>query len=193
MFNTPAYLVNNAITEDDEVICTTDFSHIHPMENGEMVINLVDGRPGKASSGLPVKLQEFLKATNVRLRFLRANTMYAQLMDLKRNSDPTVTRRYYYAVKEIYMGGRCICNGHASSCNELDPARPQTLVCQCEHHTCGDNCDKCCPGFEQKRWRAASNDDEFQCERKSRTERDKLVPQNPQFRRKRGHNLQTHL
>ncbi|CAD5221244.1 unnamed protein product [Bursaphelenchus xylophilus] len=163
LFHVPAYLVNNAISDDEEVICTTDYSAIHPMENGEMMINLLEGRPGKNSFGHSPRLQEFLTATNVRLRFLRANTMYAQLMDYKSPNDATVTRRYYYAIKEIYMGGKCICNGHASACSELDPSRSQTLICQCEHNTCGDNCDKCCEGFQQKKWEPSA-ETEFVCE-----------------------------
>ncbi|CAD5215290.1 unnamed protein product [Bursaphelenchus okinawaensis] len=161
MFHVPASLVNNVISDDEEVICTTDNSGIHPMENGEIMINLLEGRPGKNNFG-SAKLQSFLTATNVRLRFLKANTMYAQLMDYKSPNDATVTRRYYYAIKEIYMGGRCICNGHAKSCSEVNP-NSQTLTCQCEHNTCGDNCDRCCPGFTQKKWRA-SGEKEFFCE-----------------------------
>ena len=28
----------------------------------------------------------------------------------------------------------------------------QRLACVCQHNTCGDNCDVCCPLFNQKPW-----------------------------------------
>jgi laminin alpha 3/5 len=65
----------------------------------------------------------FIKATNVRLRLLRPKTIRGDLMDIT-HIDPTVTRRYFYAIKEIYMGGRCECHGHASTCDVLDEQRP---------------------------------------------------------------------
>ncbi|KAI1731321.1 laminin EGF domain-containing protein [Ditylenchus destructor] len=94
------------ITEDDSVICTSEYSSIHPMENGE----------------------------------------------------------YFYGIKEILMGGRCVCNGHADSCDVLDVNRPRARLCRCDHNTCGDNCERCCDGFVQKKWRPSRELDEFGCE-----------------------------
>uniref|UniRef100_A0A915BZF8 Laminin-like protein epi-1 n=1 Tax=Parascaris univalens TaxID=6257 RepID=A0A915BZF8_PARUN len=102
-----------------------------------------------------IVLQNFSRATNVRLRLLRTKTLHGHLMDVTRRNDPTVTRRYFYAIKEIFMGGRCVCNGHADTCDILDVRRPRTLLCRCEHNTCGDQCQICCPGFEQKKWQRA--------------------------------------
>ena len=28
----------------------------------------------------------------------------------------------------------------------------QRLSCDCIHNTCGNNCEKCCPGYNQKPW-----------------------------------------
>ncbi|OZC11109.1 laminin EGF-like protein [Onchocerca flexuosa] len=94
------------ILEDDTVICTHEFSGIHPMENAE----------------------------------------------------------YFYAIKEIFMGGRCVCNGHADTCDILDVRRSNILLCRCEHNTCGDHCEYCCPGFEQKMWQRSKEGAEFMCE-----------------------------
>ena len=38
------------------------------------------------------------------------------------------------------------------------------MLCRCEHNTCGDECNRCCAGFEQKPWRRARSGDVFQCE-----------------------------
>ena len=66
--------------------------------------------------------------------------------------DKTVTRRYYYSIKEISVGGRCECNGHAYVCPPLED-NPSLLQCQCLHGTTGVNCDRCATGFTQKKWR----------------------------------------
>uniref|UniRef100_A0A1I8EZU5 Uncharacterized protein n=3 Tax=Wuchereria bancrofti TaxID=6293 RepID=A0A1I8EZU5_WUCBA len=151
------------ILEDDTVICTHEFSGIHPMENAEIMINLLENRPGKHNFSHSEVLQNFTRATNVRLRLLRTKTLHGHLMDVNRR-DPTVTRRYFYAIKEIFMGGRCVCNGHADTCDILDVRRSNILLCRCEHNTCGDHCEYCCPGFEQKMWQRSKEGAEFVCE-----------------------------
>lgn len=35
--------------------------------------------------------------------------------------------------------------------------------CECDHHTCGPNCDKCCPMFNQQKWGPGSSRDAKQC------------------------------
>ncbi|VDM41094.1 unnamed protein product [Toxocara canis] len=152
------------ILEDDTVICTHEYSGIHPMENAEIMINLLENRPGKLNFSHSAVLQNFSRATNVRLRLLRTKTLHGHLMDVTRRNDPTVTRRYFYAIKEIFMGGRCVCNGHADTCDILDVRRSRTLLCRCEHNTCGDQCERCCPGFEQKKWQRAKEGEQFVCE-----------------------------
>lgn len=106
------------ITQDDDVICTTEYSRIVPLENGEVgctamlawgwrvpvaawphlschpqiVVSLVNGRPGAMNFSYSPLLRDFTKATNIRLRFLRTNTLLGHLMG-KALRDPTVTRR----------------------------------------------------------------------------------------------------
>ncbi|CAG2053236.1 unnamed protein product [Timema podura] len=71
---------------------------------------------------------------------------------------------YFYSIKDISIGGRCVCNGHADTCDITDPDDPFKLLCRCQHHTCGANCDRCCPGFEQKAWRISKSYKRFICE-----------------------------
>uniref|UniRef100_A0A6I8PFI4 Laminin subunit alpha-2 n=1 Tax=Ornithorhynchus anatinus TaxID=9258 RepID=A0A6I8PFI4_ORNAN len=142
--------------KDDEAICTSFYSKIHPLENGEIHTSLINGRPS-ADDPSP-ELLEFTSARYIRLRFQRIRTLNADLMMFAhkdpREIDPIVTRRYYYSVKDISVGGMCICYGHARAC-PLDPATNKSR-CECEHNTCGDNCDQCCPGFHQKPWKAGT-------------------------------------
>ncbi|XP_045698619.1 laminin subunit alpha-2 isoform X5 [Phyllostomus hastatus] len=150
--------------KDDEVICTSFYSKIHPLENGEIHISLINGRPS-ADDPSP-ELLEFTSARYIRLRFQRIRTLNADLMMFAhkdpREIDPIVTRRYYYSVKDISVGGMCICYGHARAC-PLDPVANKSR-CECEHNTCGDSCDRCCPGFHQKPWQAGTFLTKTECE-----------------------------
>ncbi|XP_039878777.1 laminin subunit alpha-5 isoform X1 [Simochromis diagramma] len=151
------------ISHDDDIVCTTEYSRIVPLENGEIVVSLVNGRPGAMNFSYSPVLREFTKATNIRLCFLRTNTLLGHLMG-KALRDPTVTRRYYYSIKDISIGGRCVCNGHAEACNAKDPSNPYKLQCDCQHHTCGVSCDQCCPGYHQLAWKPATTYSANECE-----------------------------
>ena len=92
-----------------------------------------------------------------------------------------VLTRYYYAIKEISIGGRCVCNGHAYICPPTE-LNSQVLQCECQHRTQGQNCEECQDGFTQKKWRRSNilintkidfvqfqifrytADDQFECE-----------------------------
>lgn len=151
------------INNDNDIICTTEYSRIVPLENGEIVVSLVNGRPGAMNFSYSPVLRDFTKATNIRLRFLRTNTLLGHLMG-KALRDPTVTRRYYYSIKDISIGGRCVCNGHAEACNAKDPNDPYKLQCDCQHNTCGVSCDQCCPGHNQLPWKPATTYSANECE-----------------------------
>ncbi|XP_015426034.1 PREDICTED: laminin subunit alpha-3-like [Myotis davidii] len=152
---------NTAITRDDDVLCTTDYSRIVPLENGEVVVSLINGRPGARNFTFSNTLREFTQATNIRLRFLRTNTLLGHLIS-KAQRDPTVTRRYYYSIKDISVGGHCACNGHADVCSADNPEK--VFRCECRHHTCGETCDRCCAGHHQRRWQPATWGHSHECE-----------------------------
>lgn len=151
------------ITRDDSVICTTEYSQIVPLEGGEIPISILNNRPSAKHYFNSTLLQEWTRATNVRFRFLRTKNLLGHLMSLVRE-DPTVTRRYFYSIKDISIGGRCMCNGHADTCDVLDPKLPKKLFCRCQHNTCGPQCATCCKGFEQKKWRQSTTAKKFTCE-----------------------------
>ncbi|WAR24784.1 LAMA-like protein [Mya arenaria] len=152
-------------TRDDDVICVTEFSRIVPLNDGEIFVSLVNGRPNANNFSYADDLKDFIKATNVRLRLIRTKNLLGHLMAVA-NQDPTVTRRYYYSIKDISLGGRCVCNGHADNCNYLDPNQPDKLICDCQHNTVGDQCNMCdaANGFVQKKWQPARSYPAFECE-----------------------------
>uniref|UniRef100_A0A803YEN2 Laminin subunit alpha 3 n=1 Tax=Meleagris gallopavo TaxID=9103 RepID=A0A803YEN2_MELGA len=154
---------NVPVRRDSDVICTTEYSRIVPLENGEIVISLVNGRPGAKNFTYSPSLREFTKATNIRLHFLRTNTLLGHLIS-KAQRDPTVTRRYYYSIKDISIGGRCVCHGHAEVCNVKSAENQYQFHCECQHNTCGETCDHCCPGYNQKQWQPATAGNTNICE-----------------------------
>ncbi|XP_063079841.1 laminin subunit alpha-2 [Engraulis encrasicolus] len=144
-------------TRDNEVICTSFYSKIHPLENGEIHTSLINGRPS-AEDPSPALLN-FTSARYIRLQFQRIRTLNADLMTLSQNDrvrevDRIVTRRYYYSIKDISVGGMCICYGHAKACPFNDQTKK--FSCECEHNTCGESCDRCCPGYHQRPWMAGT-------------------------------------
>ncbi|GAB6030676.1 hypothetical protein CHUAL_007531 [Chamberlinius hualienensis] len=150
---------------DDEVICTAYYSRLEPLENGEIHTSLVKGRPGV--SGPSGKLQEFTSARFVRLRFQKIRSLHADLMTVTTRDwekvHKTVTRRLFYSIKDISIGGQCMCFGHAQDCRSDQSTRRQK--CYCVHNTCGDSCEKCCDLYNQKPWRLGTSTDAGLCEK----------------------------
>ncbi|XP_029698573.1 laminin subunit alpha-1 isoform X2 [Takifugu rubripes] len=150
---------------DTEVICTSYYSRLNPLENGEIHTSLINGRPG--ADDLTPELLDFTSARYIRLRLQRIRTLNADLMMLStrdpRDIDPIVTRRYYYSIKDVSVGGMCICYGHAQNC-PLDPVTKK-LHCVCEHNTCGENCNECCPGYHQQPWQPGTVREGNTCEK----------------------------
>ena len=69
--------------------------------------------------------------------------------------------QYFYSIKDISIGGQCICFGHARDC----PTDEEGIArCQCAHNTCGESCERCCPLFNQKPWKAGTLTHPSACE-----------------------------
>ncbi|KAL1491007.1 hypothetical protein ABEB36_011669 [Hypothenemus hampei] len=143
---------------DNEVICTAFFSKLTPLENGEVHVSLIQGRPG-ANETSP-ELLEFTKAQFVRFRFvgLRGNfDPVPKWLGQDRQKD----KKLFYSLKDISIGGQCVCHGHAENCrHNVASGHPE---CECQHHTCGPNCEKCCPLFNQKPWAPGTSRDAHKC------------------------------
>ncbi|ESO00347.1 hypothetical protein HELRODRAFT_83142 [Helobdella robusta] len=158
------YEYSENLDADDSVLCTTKFSDVKPLEGGEIYVSLINNRPSAERFQESKVLKEWTKATNIRLRLLRVNTLLGRLMAINQQ-DVTVTRRYFYSIKGISVGGSCICNGHARECTKPDPKNHLKKLCECQHNTCGDHCDQCCYPFIQKKWRPAETHSNNECER----------------------------
>ncbi|KAH7728641.1 laminin alpha 1 chain [Aphelenchoides avenae] len=156
VFGVPASTGVPRFTRDDEVICTTYFSRLDPLEWGEIHTSLVNGRPGAEHP--TIELQNFTRTRFVRLRMLSLRTLNADLMVINRRDgklDHSVTRRYFYSISDISIGGQCICYGHAERCPPEETHGQ--FRCECRHNTYGESCNKCLPLFNQLPWRPGTH------------------------------------
>lgn len=78
-------------------------------------------------------------------------------------------KRSYYSIQSIIAQGRCHCFGHAGKCREYldenDKSASKLPQCECMHNTCGKHCERCCPLYNQKLFRAGTPQKENRCEK----------------------------
>ncbi|XP_050954118.1 netrin-G1 isoform X2 [Labeo rohita] len=90
-------------------------------------------------------LRDFFTITDLRIRLLRPATGATMV-------DENNLSRYFYAISDIKVHGRCKCNLHANSCI-FDKER---LTCECEHNTTGPDCGRCKRNYQARAWSAGS-------------------------------------
>ncbi|XP_067892657.1 netrin-G1-like [Heterodontus francisci] len=90
-------------------------------------------------------LRDFFTLTDLRLRLLRPATGPTSV-------DPLKLSKYFYAISNLDIRGRCKCSLHANNCI-LEEGK---LSCECEHNTTGPDCGRCKKGFQGRPWRAGS-------------------------------------
>uniref|UniRef100_A0A7N8XTJ3 Netrin-G1 n=1 Tax=Mastacembelus armatus TaxID=205130 RepID=A0A7N8XTJ3_9TELE len=90
-------------------------------------------------------LRDFFTITDLRIRLLRPATG-ATLVDENNLS------RYFYAISDIKVQGRCKCNLHANNC----VYDKEKLRCDCEHNTTGPDCGRCKRNYQGRAWSAGS-------------------------------------
>lgn len=77
-------------------------------------VSLIHGRPG-ANETNP-ELMEFTKARYVRLRFQGFRGAVEPLPKWLSQDISRDKRRLFYSIRDISIGGQCVCNGHAADC-----------------------------------------------------------------------------
>ncbi|KAM8829151.1 laminin subunit gamma-3 isoform 2-T2 [Spinachia spinachia] len=142
---------------DDErtALCTDEFSDISPLTGGNVAFSTLEGRPSAYNFDQSAVLKEWVTATDLLISLDRLNTFGDEFF-----KDAKVLRSYFYAISDFSVGGRCKCNGHASECVASERRR---LVCSCQHHTAGDDCQRCQPFYQDRPWSRATGDSANEC------------------------------
>ncbi|XP_056149920.1 laminin subunit gamma-1 [Lampris incognitus] len=125
--------------DEQQALCTDDFSDISPLTGGNVAFSTLEGRPSGYNFDHSPVLQEWVTATDIRVTLNRLNTFGDEVFN-----DPKVLKSYYYAISDFAVGGRpCSCNPSGST-QECDV---QTGKCQCKDNVEGFSCDRCKLGF----------------------------------------------
>lgn len=140
-------------------LCTSEYSDISPLRDGEIAFSTLEGRPSGINFERSTELQEWVTATDIRITLDRLNTFGDELF-----GDAQVLKSYFYAISDIAVGARCKCNGHASKCVASTGMNGERkLVCECRHNTDGPDCDKCLPLYNDVKWKRATSTDVNEC------------------------------
>ncbi|EHB00446.1 Usherin [Heterocephalus glaber] len=147
---------NNGDLENPDSVNCLQLDKFTPYSRGNVTFSILTPepkhRPGYNDFYNTPSLQEFIKATQIRLHF---RGQY-------HTADAAVNPRHrYYAVAEITIAGRCQCHGHASRCDTA--TRPYRCLCSPDSFTEGLHCDRCLPLYNDKPFRGGDQAHTFTC------------------------------
>lgn len=130
---------------DLNAYCTEEYSKSVP---GELLFDFKTRYEEESGFFMP-NIQKYLHVTNLRFRLEYPGT------DGMENSDKTedILSRFFYAISDLSIIGRCRCNGHASYCIYNGANR----CSNCTHFTTGVDCEKCLPLYNNRPWRPATS------------------------------------
>ncbi|EQB78595.1 usherin isoform A [Camelus ferus] len=147
---------NNGDLENPDSVNCLQLSNFTPYFRGNVTFSILTPgphhRPGYNNFYNTPSLQEFVKATQVRLHF------HGQYHTTETSVSP---RHRYYGVNEITVTGRCQCHGHADNCDTT--SRPYRCLCSQESFTEGLQCDRCLPLYNDKPFRQSDQVHAFHC------------------------------
>ena len=135
--------------------CTEDYSGRYPQKYGKVEFRF-DSRYEPGCGYFKRDMQNFMLATNVRVRLEKPATDGIGAA----HANEEFLSKYYYAILDIVISGRCNCNGHAQYCT--GPRMEE--MCECEHNTAGDDCEICKPMFNNRPWMPANSSHANECQ-----------------------------
>ncbi|PAA74414.1 hypothetical protein BOX15_Mlig011187g3 [Macrostomum lignano] len=147
------------ITDDNKYqpVCKSHFSDMVPLTDGNVLfVSLMDRLDVNDKDGFwkDDRMQDWVLASDILISLDRLNTHGDTF-------SADVLYKYFYAITDITVGGRCQCNGHAAVCN-TNPTT-QERSCSCQHNTEGIQCEKCRKDYNDRPWRAATQENAWEC------------------------------
>lgn len=101
------------------------------------------------------KIQNLTEATDLKLRLEFPATDGFHISGARNDLE-----KYFYAISDIQVFGRCQCNGHGENCEfpeDNSGGYKNIPTCICQHHTEGKDCKRCQPLYNNKTWMPASS------------------------------------
>ncbi|XP_054432559.1 LOW QUALITY PROTEIN: usherin [Pteronotus mesoamericanus] len=149
-------MADNGDLENSDSVNCLQLSNFTSHPHGNITFSILtpgpSRRPGYTDFYNTPSLQEFVKATQIRLHF-RGQHHAAQ--------PPVSPGRRYYALSEVTVTGRCQCSGHAAYCDTS--SQPYRCLCSQESFTEGLHCDRCLPLYNDKPFRPGDRVHAFNC------------------------------
>ncbi|CAG0917492.1 unnamed protein product [Notodromas monacha] len=187
--------LTSLVVGSPRALCTSTYSDIVPLSGGDAVFGTLEGQPNKhkfeESDELqgshyrnslrwnltgpvinfpslflpPFRNKEWVTATEIKITLDKMNTFRDEMYGKQ-----SVLQSYFFAISDLTIGGRCRCNGHAPECIDgINEAGERALICDCQHNTEGDDCQRCKPFYQDAPWRRASALGSYPCQPKFRT------------------------